>query len=392
MTDWTTPADLHAKVLKEWRRGRLLEATLTGEPLYPWRLPLKGPSAANLAEQFDAARQWIKALAEGGGYRLEYQDINHRQLGRNRLPVAAWLDTEDDALALIGKRREARRFRELAGEISLAFPQLRDWLARRPLRALELADDWPGLLGVLRWFVEHPRPNVYLRQIDVPGVHSKFIERQRALLSELLDCVLPAEAIDTTAPGGVSGFERRHGLRAKPLLIRFRLLDAPLHGLSDLTVPADEFARLALPARRVFITENEINFLAFPPLPDSLLIFGAGYGFEPLAEAGWIKTRDIFYWGDIDSHGFAILDQLRGYFPHAHSLLMDRATLLAHRPLWGREDAPTHRELHRLRPDEASLYDDMRFDRIAPALRLEQERIGFTWVETALAAFATRGG
>lgn len=84
---------------------------------------------------------------------------------------------------------------------------------------------------------------------------------------------------------------------------------------------------------------------------------------------------------------YATLDQLRGHFPHARSLLMDRATLLAHRPLWGREDTPTQRELSRLHEDEAGLYDDLRHDRLGPAVRLEQERIGFAWVQAALAVF-----
>ena len=395
MTNWTTPTDLRAKVQREWDRGRLLAVALTGAALYPWRIALKGPTTAELADRFEAARSWIRTLSDAAkseasaGYRLEFQEIQHRQLGRNQLPVAAWLDTEADALALIGKRREAARFHELAGTIAQAFPPLRDWLARRPLRVLEQADDWPGLLGMLQWMLDHPCPEVYLRQVDVPGVHSKFIERNRALLSELFDLVLPASAIVACIAGGAAGFEQRYGFRAKPVLIRFRLLDAPLQaplqGLTDLTVPCDEFAQLSLAARRVFITENEINFLALPRIPDSLVIFGAGYGWEALAKARWLESCAIHYWGDIDTHGFAILDKLRGYFPQARSLLMDRATLMAHRPLWGREDTPTQRELSRLHPDEASLYDDLRQDRIAPALRMEQERIGYAWVRAALA-------
>lgn len=392
MTDWSTPAELRARVLREWQRGRLLTASLTGELPYPWRLPLKGPTAGELAVRFDDVRQWIRALSDGaktdggGGYRLEFQEIKHRQLGCNQMPVAAWLDTEADALVLIGKRREAARWHELAGMIVQAFPPLSAWIVRRPLRVLEHAADWPRLLGVLDWIAAHPRSNVYLRQIDVPDVHSKFIERQRALLGELLELILPAGAIDATAPGGVAGFEQRYGFRGKPALIRFRMLDGTLQGLTDLTVRAEEFAGLSLPARKVFITENEINFLAFPRHRDSMVIFGAGYGFEPLTEARWLRDRAIFYWGDLDTHGFAILDQLRAHFPHARSLMMDQATLMAHRPLWGREDNPTRRDLSRLHPDEACLYEALRQDRIAPALRLEQERIAYSWVEATLAA------
>jgi hypothetical protein len=66
---------------------------------------------------------------------------------------------------------------------------------------------------------------------------------------------------------------------------------------------------------------------------------------------------------------------------------MDRETLLAHQSLWGKEDSPTTRDLPRLTPEEAELYDDLRLNSLAPSLRLEQERIGFNWVKTRLIEF-----
>lgn len=60
-----------------------------------------------------------------------------------------------------------------------------------------------------------------------------------------------------------------------------------------------------------------------------MALFGSGYGFEPLAGAPWLRAMMIYYWGDIDTRGFAILDQLRSRFPQACSLLMDRDTLMA---------------------------------------------------------------
>jgi len=112
-------------------------------------------------------------------------------------------------------------------------------------------------------------------------------------------------------------------------------------------------------------------------VPRTLVIFGLGYGLHSLKNAGWLAGTPIHYWGDIDSHGFAMLDQLRGYLPHTRSLLIDRATLLDHEALWGCEAKPTPESLPRLHADERALYDDLCLDRIAPALRLEQERIGF---------------
>ena len=91
----------------------------------------------------------------------------------------------------------------------------------------------------------------------------------------------------------------------------------------------------------------------------------------PLAEA------DAHYWGDLDTHGFAILDRLRAW-------LMDRPTLLEHQDRWGREPSPTSASLRHLTPDEAALYEDLVSDRFAERLRLEQERINWAWVQERL--------
>jgi len=108
-----------------------------------------------------------------------------------------------------------------------------------------------------------------------------------------------------------------------------------------------------------------------------MVIFGAGYGFENLATADWLQHKDIFYWGDIDTHGFAILNQLRATFPRTQSLLMDQQTLLAHRPLWGDETQPETANLARLNAEESALYDQLRHNHWGNRVRLEQERIGF---------------
>ncbi|WP_084612609.1 Wadjet anti-phage system protein JetD domain-containing protein [Pseudogulbenkiania sp. MAI-1] len=54
----------------------------------------------------------------------------------------------------------------------------------------------------------------------------------------------------------------------------------------------------------------------------------------------------------------------------------------------GGEAEPATRELARLEPQGLALYDELRAHRIRPKLRLEQERVGFQWVKTALSALA----
>ena len=389
---WTRPASLRAQVQKLWARGELLASLATGQPLFPRRLTLKGPTSAEMASRFDEARAWIGELRGMPHCRVEMRELKHRVFGANAVPHEAWIDSVEDALALIGKLRDAARFTALIDLTRKRQPQLLDWLAKRPLRALAHSDEWGLLLDIVTWLLAHPRPGVYLRQVDIPGVHSKFVEAHRGVLIALLDSVLPPEAIDPAA-SGVNQFAARYGFRDKPVRIRFRCLDPeralwPGALVQDITLDAGSFARLDPNVARVFITENEINFLAFPQIKDSLIIFGAGYGFEMLRTTEWLARCRIHYWGDIDTHGFAILNQLRSQFDHVESFLMDRTTLLAFEPLWGVEEQQTLRDLPRLNTEERALYDDLRDNRIRKNLRLEQERIGFGWVESALSVLS----
>jgi hypothetical protein len=124
--------------------------------------------------------------------------------------------------------------------------------------------------------------------------------------------------------------------------------------------------------------------LAFPDFPRGLVIFGLGYGLDLLAGANWLRDREVHYWGDIDTHGFAMLDRLRAMLPAAQSLLMNRETLLAHRPLWVQETVPHVGSLTRLTHAERALFEDLRFDRLGARVRLEQERISFGCLQHAL--------
>jgi hypothetical protein len=395
-SDWTTPEALRSQVQRAWETGRILAASLVEEPRFPLPLRLRRPDNAALSTRFEEVRRWIRALEEGSrevtghGYMLEWTEVHHRQLGLNRVPCAAIIPTRADALRLLRKSREAERFDELAAATLQAFPELRDWVVKRPLCLLEHADAWERVLAVLAWFRAHPRPGLYLRQLDIPGVDTKFIERRAGLLSELLERLLPPEAMVAGLPR--SDFEGRFGLRTKPARVRFRLLEPRLHiqGLSDLTVTAAEFAGLSPPVERVFITENEVNGLVFPEVPRSLVIFGLGYSLERLGEVSWLASKHLYYWGDLDTHGFAMLDQLRAAFPHARSMLMDRETLLAHEALWVEEPEQHTGVLGRLTEVESALFRDLQQDRWRPRVRLEQERIRYGWLERALAELTTR--
>ena len=406
---WTTLAGLRAQSLKAWNSGALLRELLEPSGAYPRRRSLKRPTAAALLSDYAAAHRWAAELFAGAGpYELETVEVGSRTVGSNRIPAAAVFATVGNEIGFVGKSREAARFRELAAGLGELDPLLLDWAARRPLKLLELGSDSLTSARAALWLRDNPAPGIYVRQLGLPGVHTKFIERHRQVIDQLLAALAPlsdvgdveadAEAAVEPAEPEVAlddgagrtpaaRFARRHGFLHPPELVRFRVLDPgmpTLGGARDITVTAEAFSTLQLPVHTVIATENQVNFLALPERPGTLALYGAGYGFSSLRDAAWLRDCTIFYWGDIDTHGFRILDQLRAVHPHVESVLMNTETLLSHRDAWGNEPSPSRAALTRLTPDEAALYEALGNDSYGPAVRLEQELIRWDWARERL--------
>jgi hypothetical protein len=381
---WTTPDDLRRMLRKEWDRGALLRGEVDGLSAFPFRFRMTRPTNAELSSRFDDVRKWARALVNMPDVRVESREQGTRSIGRNEIPAAVWVDDLDAAARLLDTCHELALFRATVALTRTKAPMLMDWLATRPMEALGVANDWSRVLDVVDWMRSHPNPGIYVRQVDIPGVDTKFIERHGLVLRSMLDNVLPTDAVATEH----ESFARRYGFRPVPQTVRIRAIDPALvvlPGAQDrpVTLTLEDFTLLR-GAERVFITENYVNFLAFPRARAAIVVFGEGYDVGKIAKAAWVHDVPVYYWGDIDTHGFAILDHLRSVLPNVVSLLMDHGTLHAHEAQWGHEPMPIRRDLLSLTRDERSLYDDIRDNLIRSHLRFEQERTAFHLVVEAI--------
>jgi hypothetical protein len=210
-------------------------------------------------------------------------------------------------------------------------------------------------------------------------VGCKFIERYKGVLTELLDAQLEPSRAEVAAADFAGGY----GFLRRPSYVRFRAAGG-FRGFSELSVRTNEFAAAPDGITRAYVIENEITYLAFPVPAAAMAILGGGCAVPVLEPLGWLTGLDVVYWGDIDTHGFAILNRLRHHLPHARSILMDRATVLGHRDHWVIEPSPTAAALDRLDRAESALYADLISNAYAPSVRLEQEWVSFTAVEKAV--------
>ncbi len=162
--------------------------------------------------------------------------------------------------------------------------------------------------------------------------------------------------------------------------MRMRVLDPDLRarfgGLGDISAPCDEVARISIRPKNVFVVENLQTGLAFDDLPGAVVIMRLGYAVDVLGQLPWLQQAQCIYWGDIDTHGFAILNRARTYIPSLKTVLMDESTLMSHRDLWVEEkDQHSSTELPLLTNTEQKLYQSIKGNAWDQQVRLEQERI-----------------
>ncbi len=384
-----SPSDIRTKAERLY--PRFLKSVAEGEPFFPCDIPFRKVKAN---DAFDRVRKDVEALLAGSrqqgksGYTVEMEAINTRRYGIQHHPKRIAFECEDDFLGYLGKHIEVRQLRSDLDLIDTELSALSDWARLNVLRVVEHGGRWRDLLAVCRYFVDYPRPGLYIRQLPIP-VHTKFIEENQGTLRRLLDEILPESAVDTS----MSRFEERYGLRYDEPLIRLRLLDLAVSTelglpLTDLSIPVGEILRLALEGSTVVVTENKMNFLTLPSIENGVGILGMGKAVGLLRHARWLRSCRILYWGDIDAQGFEILSHFRATFPHVESLMMDEVTLQAHAESVAQGTLSSTDNLPHLSLQETRLFRHV----AGRTLRLEQEKILQAFAERMIQRALGSGG
>ncbi len=378
-----SPVDIKKKAF-QWYES-FLSASITETEFFPKEVRFgKIRSSSEVLNDFIKIHKEIENLRNGSkealgfGYTIEFEKIKNRNVGEQLFPIKIYFETREDYLEFVKKDREFSRFNEVTKKILSEFPVLKGWLVKHPVKVIENFDKWVDLLKVCHYFVECPKPGIYVREIPL-DISTKFIEENESIIRLLLDVL-----IENDANKDENTFEKRFNLKYREELIRVRILDEELalkyfNGFSDFSIPQSLFLSQNIPCKKIFVLENHtnfsniLNFLTLPQLKESIAIFGKGFQIGLLKDASWISNRDIIYWGDIDCHGFQILSQVRGYFPRTRSCMMDFQTFNDFHDLatTGVDTTVTH--LKNLTEEEHRLFSHLLH--LKEKNRLEQEKI-----------------
>jgi hypothetical protein len=347
------------------------------EIAWPLEITLGIPTENQALKQVEDVRAWVAAWQSWNGVgSLSWSERRWRKLGTQPVPEKLLLASPGDVAQWIGEAdrwdRAQQRYRHLIGR----WPELAGNLTRYFAILADYCEvDYLRLIDMVAWIEKNPASNLYPRQLPVSGLDSKWLERRKGLLADLVDNVRGESSSD-------GDFYGRCGLKAPPQLIRLRILDDSLRqrvgGLCDLSAPWEQLAELDLPVSNVFIVENLQTGLAFDDLPGSVVIMQLGYGVDVLGRLPWADRAHCIYWGDLDTHGFAILNRARSYLPELKSVLMDESTLRSHQDLWVEEkDQHAAETLPLLTDPEQAVYQAIKRNAWGQSVRLEQERIAW---------------
>ncbi|WP_209370481.1 Wadjet anti-phage system protein JetD domain-containing protein [Brevibacterium renqingii] len=366
-------------------------------------IALRPPTEKQVLADQNAAADWaaswraVEEKADASALQIDWEDRNWARIGRQRVPIRLRLTTPAEVAAFVGgdTARDWRTLRDRAALIRqrlgadgkgdadrFSAAELGPGADSDPLasairsqakRILSLTDGtFATVIDVVDWLRSHHLGSLRPRQLPIRGVDSKWFEAHRSLVTTLLAGVGHAGAVTV--------------LDAEPRL-RLRILDptvaADMSGLDDISAPISQLSRLPLAPSVVFVFENLESVLAMPTWPGAAAVHGSGYAVDGVARLAWTGRARVIYWGDLDSHGFAILNRLRSHLPEVESVLMDEATLLAHEDLWVPEPKPSSGTFPELTGTEARALARIR---AAGDVRLEQERIPWDTVLARLAA------
>lgn len=347
-----------------------------------WAFALHPPTQQSVAADPDRVARWIETWTRfrlPAGTELEWATRSWSSVGRQRVPVRVRGEGAEPVADLAGRAPEWARGAERVWELRRRWPDagsLGPALTgtARPLIALD-DKEFVQLCDVLGFLANEPDSGLWVRELPIPGIDSKWLERHRRLVEVL--------------HAGITGRDDT-GLARAATRFRVRMLDPALavRGLTDFTAPIEELNAVPLQPRTVVVCENLTTVHSLPPLPGGIALHGHGRAVTLLTRLRWLEGSRILYWGDLDTHGFAILSQFRQEVPTVESLLMDAQTLETHRPLCVLEPVPFRGDITHL---TASEYEALRLVR-ADDLRLEQERIPWAYARPRVLELAADSG
>lgn len=381
-----TLADLRNKASR--KLNTVLRAMILEAEIFPLLIPIAKPKTTAPLSELRATNQLIHSQSKetlGHGYTIEWETVNSKRHGKNDFASKLSFNSAEDFLGYVGAMHEAQLILSNVSILCKWSPSrpTRPWCAEHLALVRKSAEVIENAIKVLTYLSAHPGSGLYARQLPIQ-VPTKFFEHERALLEALAQAFAPECLVQENGT-----LEERLGLMTKESLIEFRSLDPKIQSLPfghamATTRELAENAHYFDEFETVIVIENHIPFLTLLDQPKTLAIMGNGFAVHRLSKISWMSKKRLFYWGDIDLSGLAILAKFRESHPAVQSIMMEKQTFQAfanYQKSHHAEQIIADSLLHHLTDEELDIVNALQKN---GGLRLEQEHIDFAYSQNQI--------
>ncbi len=314
-----SPVELGARLAKAWQSAETRVSRLLSRDAWPLRLRIGRPEAKTFVGDTVAVKQHIERWRRVDVGIVHWESVSYRA-GSDPVDLPQYWELRNPTewVRATGDRIIRREFQCLGEAVRHLDPRFHPLVVRHRRWAIEMPDGELVKAGEVALSLEpgiaEGRP---IRAIAVCGIDSKFMERNRTLLCQMLD--LRFEGLVSEI--GLEAFlgaldEDDRWLLVAPLtagLLQFR----------QQRIRASELGALPATVSHVVIVENEQALYQLPALPHTVAILGAGLSLDWTRDA-WLDNKSVAYWGDMDTWGLTMLAAVRRAVPRLTPILMDR--------------------------------------------------------------------
>lgn len=360
----TWAAKRYAAQVKKWLAGDLTS--------YPISIPLCELNEKEFMSNQTSVRQFYADWKDwAGAGRLITDTWRWSSAGEHTLPAKLVLDSPADLSSLAGLQdvwaRANSRFVDLQ-HITGCSPTL--FARLYELVTTLVAADWKCLCASLQYFTANPDCGLYIRQLPIPGVDTKWVGAHQAELTKVLQLVRDSD-FDFYELTGVRTPDHLNHVVVRILCPELR---KQVGGLGHIDVPVSAVATWSVRPDKILFAENLESGLALGDIPGTIAFVGKGNAATSLADIPWIANTPAFYWGDIDTYGLAIFSRMQAKMPDLVPIMMDTKTLMAHADVWVHEKIQ-HPAPATLPADQQEVFTLLTTVGPLHGVRLEQERI-----------------
>lgn len=302
-----SPEELAKKLAKQWGNASLRESRiLQGENL-PIRLPIGKPSPMLVRDDITALRRHLELWRKVPIGKVLTTPTTYRSLGQSiNLPTHWEIQSVQDWVKASNSSEVQKQHNTLHSilhathlEFHRHFVRMRSsWIEKNQedvIKAAELA----------QLLTPNIADGAALRTIALAGIDTKFIERHRHLIIQLLDLRYDGK----TSELGLENFlgawcDNDHWVLVSDL-------NNHILPFSQQRVRTSELCKLdQVDVSRIIIIENERCLLQLPSMPSTIAILGCGLNLSWMNEK-WLKQCHVAYWGDLDTWGLTMLSKAR---------------------------------------------------------------------------------